>query len=217
MKKKPIALVTGLIVVAVTVIAYFAILSNVVLEAIHFITLAGVVVAELITTAYASTTKGGPRKVAAAGFSALMIPVAVILSVVYIVSFPEGYTSYILWYLVATLVINAISLILLMFNSAKEGENARLQQAKGNVTGMRKQIACILVDPAAEPYKAQLKAIDEKLHYGNDWAVSVEDENIRGLLSQLQDQLSDAQAAEELLKKLELAVERRSIMMSRTV
>ena len=59
MKKKPIALVTGLIVVAVTVIAYFAILNDVALEAIHFITLAGVVVAELITMAYGSNDWSG--------------------------------------------------------------------------------------------------------------------------------------------------------------
>lgn len=116
MKKFPISLLCGAATIIVTILLYFVILNSIVWEAIHFITLVGVVIAEAITTAYAFLSKGDPRRVAATVVSALTVPMAILLSVVYIVSFPTGYVTYACLYLVGLIIANVISLILCRFS-----------------------------------------------------------------------------------------------------
>lgn len=93
MKKTAVSLLLGIASIIVTILLYFLILGNVLLEIICFMTLIGVVVAEILTMLFAFFSKGSPRKVAAAVISGLMIPFSIILSIVYIVCFPEGYIT----------------------------------------------------------------------------------------------------------------------------
>ena len=84
--------------------------------------------------------------------------------------------------------------------------------------GLRKLVKCIMADPAAQPYQAQLRALEEKLHFSNDGVIAAEDENIRMLLLQLQEHISDAEYdSEKMLQKIEKAVETRNITTSGTV
>ena len=140
MKKFPISLLCGLAAIVLTVVLYFTILGNAVLQAIHFVTLFTVVLSEIITTAYAVAAKGKPRKVAAAVVTAVMIPASVWLSVVYITGFPTKYGAYLGWYFAGTLAVNALAMILLWFDSGKSEENAQFQKAKDNMLYMRKVV-----------------------------------------------------------------------------
>lgn len=218
MKKFPISLICGIAAIMLTILLFFGIFNNVVLQAIHFITLSGMVLAEIITTAYAMYSQGNPRKVAAAVVSALMVPVSVLLSVVYIINFPLGYATYIIWYFTCTVLFNTIALILICFNSNKHEENIAFQNAKANILNMRKQIKCILADPAAEPYATRLNALEEDLHYTNDSVIVPADTEIFNLLTQLQIELANSDFDKNaLLAKLELLVQQRKIMTSKTV
>ena len=90
MKKIPVSLLCGAAAVVITIVAFFTIFNNIVLQAIHFISLVAIVFAEIITTVYAMFSAGNPRKVGAAVVSAFMIPFAAVLSVVYISNFPPA-------------------------------------------------------------------------------------------------------------------------------
>ena len=52
MKKMPITLLCGAALMVVTILVYFILFNNIVWQAIHFITLVAVLVAEAITTTY---------------------------------------------------------------------------------------------------------------------------------------------------------------------
>lgn len=120
MKKIPAALVCGLAAMLVTVVSYFTILGSFVLEIIHFVTLAAILLAEAVTILYVWAAKGSPRVIAAAVVTGLMIPFAVILSVVYVISFPTGYATYIGWFLGGEIAVNVIAFILMWFDSRKK-------------------------------------------------------------------------------------------------
>ena len=194
MKKMSISLVSGFAAVLVTILLYVVLLSDELLEAICLITLLGVVLAEVIVTALAYLSKGEPRKVAAAGVSALLIPYAIWLSVVYIANFPYGYGKYLAWYLVGLLVIGTICAILFGFGAQKKEADTALQGAKQHMLGLRNLVKCVMATPASAPYQKELAAIEEKLHFTNDSVVAPQDAMIENLLTNLLNQIADPNA-----------------------
>ena len=215
MKKFSAVLLCGLAVMLLTVVLYFTILGNTLLTAIHFIALVAMLLAEAVTTAYVYFAKGSPRRIAAAVISGFMIPFAIILSVVYIVNFPEGYGTYTGWYCAGTLVVNLLGFILVRFDSNKCDENTTLQNAKSNMLNLRKLVMCILADPAAKPYEDKLRSLEEKLHFSNDCVIAAEDEDIRLLLLQLQENIANPEFdCQQMLAKIEKTIDQRKIMAS---
>ena len=189
MKKMPISLFCGGIAILVTILLYVLILGNAFLEAICLITLFGLILAEAVTALFAYLSKGNPRKVAAAVVSGAMIPVAAIMSVTYIISgFDIG--KYVLWYLVLALIIYALAIVLTVFDSKKQAETAELQDAKASMLSLRKLVKCIMLEPAAEPYKKLLSDLEEQLHFSNDAVVVPQDATISDMLIDLQTNIS---------------------------
>jgi len=213
MKKTNASLILGMAAVAVTVILYFAILGNIFLELIHFITLLGVILSEVTVTAFFYFSGDSPRKEAAASVSVVLIPVSVILSLLYITNFPQGYGSYIGWFSALYILIIVGSVVLFRIDDVKNAENNAVQEAKGRIMYMRKLVKCIMAEPAAQEYKKALYALEEKLHYSNDSIIMPEDESIVNEINSLQDNISDAEydiAAQ--IEKIVKMVDRRNIM-----
>lgn len=218
MKKASFSLIGGIGAILVTVILYFVILGNLLLETICLITLLGVILAEAVTTILAYLAAGNPRKVTAAIISAIMIPISIILSIVYIIAFPLGYITYISLYVIAFIIVMVITTILYSFSAKRDNVNDTLQNAKNNVLYMRKLIKLIKSNPAASQYEAKLSKLDEKLHYSNDTVITQHDEQITNMLVQLNSNISvpgfDVDSA---LAELEKVIDTRAILSSRTI
>ena len=218
MKKGIPVLICGLATILVTVILYLAIIGTGVWGVIHFVTLFAVVVAEMVTTAYAYFSMGSVTKTAAAIFSGIMIPYSVIMSVVYIINFPFGYGKYLGWYFAGTIAANAVCLVLICFGSRKKKESEAFKETKSNMLMLRKLTKSITVLPEAQKYQKELYAIEEKLHFSNDCVICDEDEQIRLLLLQLKEKIQNSDPeCKELIDKINLAADQRHIMSSTTV
>lgn len=218
MKKAPISLLCGITAIIVTIILYFTILGNVFLEAIYLITLFAIIISESITTAFAYFSNGQPRKVAAAIVSAFLIPYSIILSVVYIVNFPEGYGKCLGLYTIALFIVLLISIIIFRFDEKKTEEDKEFQNAKNNMLMMRKMVKIIMLDSASENFKKELNDIEEKLHFMNDSVISLEDEKIYNALVELKDNIEnqeyDKKAAINRINKI---IDERKILTARNV
>jgi hypothetical protein len=218
MKKFSAVLLCGLATMLLTLVLYFTILGEIILTLVHIVALAGILLAEAVTTVYAYGAKGNPRRVAAAVVSSFMIPFAAALSFVYVLNFPFGYGTYIGWYCVGTLAVNLIAFIIMRFDSKKNDEDIAFQNAKSNMLELRKLVMCILTDPAAKVYEKKLRILEEKLHFSNDSVIAAEDEDIRLLLLQLQENIADPEFdKDQLLLKIEKKIDVRSIMTPRNV
>lgn len=215
MRKVPISLLCGAASILLTIILYFIVLGNIFAEIIFFLTLIGVIVAEVVTTLLAWCAKGNPRRVAAAVASALMIPFSVVLSIVYIVNFPEGYVTYIEWYFVAYIVIGIISAILFNFDSKRKEQNQVLQEAKNNILNMRKIVKIIMSDPDAQKYKEKLNEIEEKLHFSNDSVISENDEKIYNMLTELKENIANSEYdITKAMTDICFAIDQRNILIN---
>lgn len=218
MKKKPISIICGILAILITVILYFVILGNIFTEIICFITLLGVVFAEIIVTALAYFSKGDPRKVAAAALSAIMVPVSITLSIVYIINFPFGYGTYAGWYFAILLAVMAVVAVLWRFSNNANKDNTGLQSAKENMLNLRKIVKIISLDPYAEKYIAGLNAIEEKLHFSNDTVITEQDETIKDMLTVLQNSINtQGFDPENYIERILIEIEKRNIMANRTV
>ena len=218
MKKFSAVLLSGFAAMLLTVVLYFTVLNSVILSVIHFIALLAILLAEAVTTAYFFFANGSPRRVAAAFISGIMIPFAAGLSVVYIVNFPEGYGTYMAWYFAGTIAVNLICFVLLRFDENKQIADSSLQRAKSNMLYLRKLIMCILADPASKPYAGELRELEEKLHFSNDTVIAAEDEKIRLLLLQLQENIAKQDFdCRQLLREIDMTIEQRKIVCSRNV
>ena len=215
MKKLPISLVCGFSAMLITVLLYVLLLQNVLLQGICLVTLFGVLLAELAVTLLAYLAKGQPRRVASAIVASFLVPFAVILSVVYIVNFPNGYGTYLGWYFVGLLVVGVISVILFVFNDKKTEENDALQKAK---LSLRKLVKCVMANPAAAPYQKALSAVEEKLHFTNDSVIAPQDAVIESLLMDLLNQISNPETdVDAMLTNLNQVIDTRTIMNNRNV
>ena len=142
-----------------------------------------------------------------------MIPLSVVLSIVYIVNFPDGYATYAAWYFVFFIIVMVIAVILFT-----KKEDKSFQNAKGNMLYMRKIVKCIMIDPAAENYKNELRAIEEKLHFLNDTVIISDDEKILAMLNDLKDNIASPEFdVSASIEKLNKAIDTRKIMSSRNV
>lgn len=217
MKKMPISLFCGGIAIVATILLYVIILGNAFLEALCLVTLLGLILAEAGTTLLAYLSKGNPRKVAAAVVSAAMIPVALIMSVTYIISgFDIG--KYVLWYLVFALVIYALAIVLMSFDSKKQAETEAFQDAKASMLSLRKLVKCIMLEPTAEPYKKALSDLEEKLHFSNDAVIAPQDTQISDMLIDLQANIRvPGYDAETAIAAISRTVDARNIMASGNV
>ncbi len=218
MKKIPISLICGIAAILITILLYAVILQSAFLQAMCFVTLAGVVLSEIVTTAFAVLAKGNPRKVAAAVISSFTVPLALVLSVVYIASFPNGYATYVGWYTVSMIAVNVIAVILYRFDAQKTEENTALQSAKTNMLNLRKMVKLIMSDPAAQDVRNDLYRLEEKLHFSNDGVIAPQDSSIYEKLAELRENVGNAdydkKAAIEAISK---AVDERNIFYSRSV
>ncbi len=218
MKKTPVSILCGIAAILLTVILYFVILGNAFVEVICFLTLIGVVFAEIVTTALACFAKDNPRRVAAAGMSALMIPVAIILSIVYIINFPYGYSTYLAWYFAAYIVIGIISVIILNFDSKRGAQNQMLQDAKNNILNMRKIVKLIMAIPGTEQYREKLNEIEEKLHFSNDSVISEYDEKISAMLTELKQNITTPEYdVVKAMTDICLVIDERNILINNNI
>ena len=213
MRKFPVSLLYSLVAVAVTLIAFFLVLVDVDKVAMHYLTLGGVVLAELITAAYAVMSQGKPRAVAATTVSVIMIPLALVLGVIYVANFEDEIGTFLGWYAVLTLLVNVTALALLLVDSAKSQEAAQTQIARDNREVLRKLLQCVLLEPGAKFYQARLRAMDDQLHFTLGNRYTAEDETIRQMLIQLQTGINGpAQQVEAQLAALEKVIQRRALM-----
>lgn len=218
MKKFPISLLCGIGAVLITILAYFLILQDAFAEVICLVTLLCVILSEIITTAFAYFANGKPRRVTAVVVSAAMIPFSIVLSIIYIINFPEGYLTYLGIYTIALIIVNILAFILFGFDSQKEAENDNLQAAKSNFMNMRKMVMVIMSDPAAKPYEKSLVALEEKLHFSNDNVITMQDTKISGMLSILQSNISNPDFdVPSYIADINREIDTRNIMTSRNV
>ena len=218
MKKFPISLLCGIGAVLITILAYFLILQDTFAEVICLVTLLCVILSEIITTAFAYFANGKPRRVTAVVVSAAMIPFSIVLSIIYIINFPEGYLTYLGIYTIALIIVNIFAFILFGFDSQKEAENDNLQAAKSNFMNMRKMVMVIMSDPAAKPYEKSLVALEEKLHFSNDNVITMQDTKISGMLSILQGNISNPDFdVPSYIADINREIDTRNIMTSRNV
>lgn len=218
MKKMPISLLCGFAAIVITVLLYIILLPNIFLRGICLLTLGGVIVAEIVVTALAYLSNGDPRKVASAVIASFLIPYAAVLSFVYIFHFPCGYGTYIAWYLVGLLVVGVLAVILSSFSGRKEQENADLQNAKQHMLALRNLVKCIMANPASAPYRKELAAIEEKLHFTNDSVIAPQDAMIESLLTDVLRDISDSKAdIPAMLANLNQVIDTRTIMTQYSV
>lgn len=218
MKKVPISILCGLVAILVTIILYFVIIGNIFAQSICFITLIGVVVAEMVATALAYFSKGEPRKVAATITASFMVPISIILSIVYIVNFPNGYGKYLGWYFALLAITLVISAIIWRFADNRKEDNEALQNAKANMLGLRKLVKCITLKQNAANFKKELDEIEEKLRFSNDAVIMKTDANIREMLIELENNIdNETFNTAEHIKALLNEIDRRNISAKNTI
>ncbi len=212
------SIIGGIASIVITIVLYLAILGDSFLEAMCLITLFGVVLAEGVAACLFYMSKGDPRKLTAAISAAVMVPIAVILSLVYIVNFPEGYLTYFAFYIVAFIALLTVGSFLWNFSNKRKQEDDVVQSAKANMLEMRKLVKCVMVKPGAQKFKKELTALEEKLHFSNDCVVTEKDAEIRQMLIILDDNIDNAQFdAADYIKSIAAEIDRRNIFSKNTI
>lgn len=212
------SLICGGASILITIILYLLILESSLTEAICLITLLGLIIAEGVSATLFYCAKADPRKMTAAFNSLIMIPIALILSIVYIVNFPEGYITYLGIYAVAFILVMSFgSFFWGSANKRKQEDNA-VQSAKANMLEMRKIVKFIMSKPNAQQYRKELYAIEEKLHFTNDCVILEMDANIRQMLIMLDNNIDSSEFnTAEYIQAISNEIDRRNIFSKNTI
>lgn len=218
MKKMPVSILCGIVVIFVTIISYFLIVGDIFTQIICFVTLIGVIAAESVVTALAYCSKGEPRKVVATVIASFMIPVSILLSIVYISKSSKGYGSYLGYYFSAFAIILAICAVIWKFADNRKNDDDVLQSAKANITELRKLVKCVMLKQNSKNFKKELYEIEEKLHFSNDAIITESDSHIRQMLIELENNIdNDDFDTAGLIKAITSEIDRRNIYAKSTI
>ena len=216
MKRAYTSLIIGGAGLLITGLLYYIVLRDDLGTTINWLSMTGVLLAEVITIVLALFTLGSPRRVAATGVSALGIAAAIALSLIFINSFAEAVVTFVLLYVVFTVGINALSAVLLRYGATQKAANDDLRQAKQSMLNLRKIVQSILADPASADIKADLEKVDEDLRFSNDAVIVPQDKTIYNLLTELLGRLQDPAFDRNLaIANLNRVIRERNIMTNR--
>lgn len=205
--------IVGLIITAATAAVYLMSVHEMLDVAMCWICFGVILVLELVTTALFASAGDDPRMVAR-GTAFLLETVAVILiSVVYILFFPDSYYGYGIFVVSLTALSAVAAVILTRSYASTTRAQAQVQNAKGNMRRCRSVVNLMLTTPGAEQYRGQLQALDEQMRFSNDSVITEVDDAIFAQLCALADGIRDGQEdVASLIRQIQGLLERRAFL-----
>lgn len=189
--KKRYGILSGIVVVALTILLYTLLVKDFFKIPMAIVALCLVLLSEVATTVALVGFKDGYKSVVTTAVLGAQTAITVVLSLLYINIFKTAFTGFILFYLLTFGIAVLLLLYVFLFRGESRAKDKVMNTARNNMLDIRNLANSILNSPEAAPYRAELKRLDENLLYSDRTVIADLDGDIYNMLLTLEARIGD--------------------------
>ena len=207
-------LICGLLSMVATVIVYLLIFDDIFASSMRWVSLMVILIAECIGILKAAFARKNFITQASVFTSGVHLVVVLILSIVFVNSFPRALETYILLNVLVLCALAAIDLFLFHFGKNVSLHNKKLKQSQSVMDACYAKAQGLVAVYGQSGYKDDLVAIAELIKYSDNSELTDDEATILAKLGELETQLKDGgEGVLSLITEIKNVVNLRSIKM----
>lgn len=216
-KSKAVTLICGAISITATIIFYLLTFDNIFTVPMRWISLIFLILTEVIGTAKAMCIKKSIFGVASISVSLFHLGVVLIISIIFVNTYPTLIKKYVLLNLLALIVMLAADVLIIYFGESIRNKNNALSENQAVIDSLYTSAKALEIEYRESTYSKNLNELSELLKYSDNSTLSNDEVAISEMLDELRKLLSDnAEGIPQKISDIKNAIKLRSLKIKST-
>lgn len=216
-KSKAITLICGAISITATIIFYLLTFDNIFTVPMRWISLIFLILTEVIGTVKAMCIKKSIFGVASISVSLFHLGVVLIISIIFVNTYPTLIKKYVLLNLLALIVMLAADVLIIYFGESIRNKNNALSENQAVIDSLYTSAKALEIEYRESTYSKNLNELSELLKYSDNSTLSNDEVAISEMLDELRKLLSDnAEGIPQKISDIKNAIKLRSLKIKST-
>lgn len=216
-KSKAVTLICGAISITATIIFYLLTFDNIFTVPMRWISLIFLILTEVIGTVKAMCIKKSIFGVASISVSLFHLGVVLIISIIFVNTYPMLIKKYVLLNLLALIVMLAADVLIIYFGESIRNKNNTLSENQAVIDSLYTSAKALEIEYRESTYSKNLNELSELLKYSDNSTLSNDEVAISEMLDELRKLLSDnAEGIPQKISDIKNAIKLRSLKIKST-
>lgn len=216
-KSKAVTLICGAISITATIIFYLLTFDNIFTVPMRWISLIFLILTEVIGTVKAMCIKKSIFGVASISVSLFHLGVVLIISIIFVNTYPMLIKKYVLLNLLALIVMLAADVLIIYFGESIRNKNNALSENQAVIDSLYTSAKALEIEYRESTYSKNLNELSELLKYSDNSTLSNDEVAISEMLDELRKLLSDnAEGIPQKISDIKNAIKLRSLKIKST-
>jgi len=216
-KSKAVTLICGAISITATIIFYLLTFDNIFTVPMRWISLIFLILTEVIGTVKAMCIKKSIFGVASISVSLFHLGVVLIISIIFVNTYPTLIKKYVLLNLLALIVMLAADVLIIYFGESIRNKNNALSENQAVIDSLYTSAKALEIEYRESTYSKNLNELSELLKYSDNSTLSNDEVAISEMLDELRKLLSDnAEGIPQKISDIKNAIKLRSLKIKST-
>lgn len=216
-KSKAVTLICGAISITATIIFYLLTFDNIFTVPMRWISLIFLILTEVIGTVKAMCIKKSIFGVASISVSLFHLGVVLIISIIFVNTYPTLVKKYVLLNLLALIVMLAADVLIIYFGESIRNKNNALSENQAVIDSLYTSAKALEIEYRESTYSKNLNELSELLKYSDNSTLSNDEVAISEMFDELRKLLSDnAEGIPQKISDIKNAIKLRSLKIKST-
>lgn len=216
-KSKAVTLICGAISITATIIFYLLTFDNIFTVPMRWISLIFLILTEVIGTVKALCIKKSIFGVASISVNLFHLGVVLIISIIFVNTYPMLIKKYVLLNLLALIVMLAADVLIIYFGESIRNKNNALSENQAVIDSLYTSAKALEIEYRESTYSKNLNELSELLKYSDNSTLSNDEVAISEMLDELRKLLSDnAEGIPQKISDIKNAIKLRSLKIKST-
>lgn len=216
-KSKAVTLICGAISITATIIFYLLTFDNIFTVPMRWISLIFLILTEVIGTVKALCIKKSIFGVASISVNLFHLGVVLIISIIFVNTYPMFIKKYVLLNLLALIVMLAADVLIIYFGESIRNKNNALSENQAVIDSLYTSAKALEIEYRESTYSKNLNELSELLKYSDNSTLSNDEVAISQMLDELRKLLSDnAEGIPQKISDIKNAIKLRSLKIKST-
>lgn len=216
-KSTAVTLICGAISITATIIFYLLTFDNIFTVPMRWISLIFIVLTEVIGTVKALCIKKSIFGVASISVSLFHLGAVLIISIIFVNTYPTLIKKYVLLNLLALIVMLAADVLIIYFGENIRNKNNALSENQAVIDSLYTSAKALEIEYRESTYSKNLNELSELLKYSDNSVLSNDEVAISEMLDELHKLLSDnAEGIPQKISDIKNAIKLRSLKIKST-
>lgn len=216
-KSKAVTLICGAISITATIIFYLLTFDNIFTVPMRWISLIFLILTEVIGTVKAMCIKKSIFGVASISVSLFHLGVVLIISIIFVNTYPMLIKKYVLLNLLALIVMLAADVLIIYFGESIRNKNNALSENQAVIDSLYTSAKALEIEYRESTYSKNLNELSELLKYSDNSTLSNDEVAISEMFDELRKLLSDnAEGIPQKISDIKNAIKLRSLKIKST-